>query len=130
MPLLYGVPNPAGSRGSFIMNNLNPGNPYDGMDGTTIDSSVASTPGEYTGPFANQMVLGQPFTILLGMILLLAIFKFASEHDKLPFEPADMHIGPYNILAVGVTSVVFVTIFKVLSNRYPVPGLVQLANFI
>lgn len=124
---LYGVPNPSGSRGSAVMGGLQPNAGY---GGSTSEINTIVNNGDYTGPLAGTSILGTPIAVFVGMVLLLALGKFLSEHDNLPFEPADLHIGPYNILAVGITAVVFITTLKVFANKYPVPGLLQLANFI
>jgi hypothetical protein len=63
-------------------------------------------------------------------VLILFLLKFLSEHDRTELDPAHVHIGGYNLLAVGVTAVVFIVMFKVLFNRWHVPGLTELANFV
>lgn len=87
-------------------------------------------PAAYDGPLAGVSVLGQPFVLYLGMIALLFLLKFLSEHDSSALDPADLHIGGYNVLAVGVTASVFIVGLKVLTAKYPIPGLSQFAAFL
>lgn len=121
------MPNPANAQSSSIISAINPASGTQQYGG---DTSNTTTPGQYTGPFASSSFLGAPFAIYLGMILLLVLFKFLSEHNDIPLEPADLHIGPYNLLAVTVTAMVGITTVKVLANKFPVPGLIQVANFV
>ena len=62
-----------------------------------------STAASYSGPFASQKFFGEPIAFWLGLILLLFGLKFLSERVPASgLNPADIKIGGYNFLAVGV----------------------------
>lgn len=88
----------------------------------------APGPAGYTGPFAGASLLGQPFAVWLGMILVLVLLKVLSESPKTAINPAKVEIGGYNFISIGVSAAVFVMLLKILFNRFPVPGLTQFAN--
>lgn len=125
MGSLYGIPDPTGRRKSNISGGLK------GAGNAPAETPAqAVTQNGYVGYLDNKTVLGQPFAIWLGMVLLLFFFKWFSEHDKTPFQPMEMAISGYNVIAVGVAATVFIVILKVIVNRYPIPGLLEFANFI
>jgi len=119
------LPNPLGLRNSPFQSGLNKGN----MPDTGVSTATPSAQ-QYNGYFANASILGTPFTVFLGLILLLAFFKFFSENDATELDPFDFRVSGYNVAAVGVSAVVFIVLFKVVANRYPIPGLTDIANFV
>jgi hypothetical protein len=108
-----------------------------GLNLQTFTSAGASPSGKttdsvatYAGPGAAISFLGQPFSFYLGMIALLFLLKWFGEHPNTPINPAHLHIGGYDLVAVGVASVVFIATMKLLLNRYPVMGLTQFFNYV
>jgi hypothetical protein len=73
-------------------------------------------------------ILGQPMAWWVGLALLLLLFKFISEHERLPFNPAHVHIGGYNFAAITVNAIVGIVLLKAIFNRWPVYGLTQVIN--
>lgn len=71
-----------------------------------------------------------PVTVLIGFALLIALLKFASEHKSTAIDPADLHIGSYNLFAVTVTAIVGIATMKILFNWIQLPGITPLVNFI
>lgn len=114
-------PNPYGLGGSTA--TLNPGS---GLGG----NPAPAAPGTYAGPGANISVLGQPLGFYLGAVALLFLLKMASESDATSLEPAHLHVGAYNILAVTAAAVVGIASLKLIFNRWAVPGLTTFVNFI
>lgn len=86
------------------------------------------TTGQYSGPLANQSFLGQPFAVWLGLLLVLFILKYYSEHPGSPLNPADIRISGYNVLGIGVAATVFIVICKVVFNKIYIPGVTELFN--
>ncbi len=88
--------------------------------------------GPYVGPYASRTILGEPFAVLLGMIGLLVLLGwFSTRGDTLGgADPAHIRIGGYNLLAVGVTAVIFIVVLKVIANRLNLPGFKEFANAI
>lgn len=69
-----------------------------------------------------------PVTFLIGLIGLLVLMKVLGESSKTDIEPAHLHIGGYNLVAVTVTSVVGIVLLKVIFNKFQVPGITDLVN--
>jgi hypothetical protein len=114
-----GFPNPY-SLGSSAFN----------IEGGSMGNSTV--PVGLSGVIQNTSVIGTPLIIFVGMIVLLLIFKFISEHkdgDLLGDDVAHLHIGTYNFLAVGVNATIFLVALKVLTAKYQIPGLSQFAAF-
>jgi hypothetical protein len=108
-----------------------------GLNLQTFSSGGASPSGAstdavaaYSGPGGAISFLGQPFSFYLGMIALLFALKWFSEHPNTPIDPAHLHIGGYDLMAVGVSAVVFIVTMKLILNKYQVMGLTQLFNYV
>lgn len=111
---------PYGNRRTAAANNLN-----------AAQTTAAPSAATYSGPFAGTTLLGQPFAVFLGAVALLAAFKFIGEHERVPsIRPAHMQIGGYNVLAVTITAMVGIVTAKLLSARWPIPGVAQFVNFV
>jgi hypothetical protein len=115
----------------------NIGNPYSPFGGLSMLSTSAEpkkdSGGEfatYTGPGAGISFLNQPFAFYLGIIALLFLLKYFSENPNTPINPAHVHIGGYNVLAVGTVSIFFIVTLKVFLNRYPIMGLTDVINYV
>lgn len=119
MPSQGGIPNPLDLADSHLRDW-----------GGSVNSQTQAAALNPLGVQLPQTVLGQPMSILVGMIILLIIFKYASEHEKVDLDPRDLHIGAYNIIAVGLASTIFIVVGKALTTRYSVPGLTQFFNYI
>jgi hypothetical protein len=94
---------------------------------TETAAAVAAT-GSYNGPLSSMQFGGEPFGYWLGLILILIVLKFFSESPKTSINPAKIEVGGYNWLTIGIISVTFISIFKVLVNKFPLPGLTELGN--
>lgn len=81
-----------------------------------------------TGVNLSGTLWGQPLLMYIGMIVLLVGFKFLSEHPASELEPAHLHIGGYNVLAVTVTAIIGIVGLKMLMGIVPIPGLYQVVN--
>jgi hypothetical protein len=87
--------------------------PVAGIGGTNIAPA----------PTTNHTFAGEPFAVWIWLVVLLLILKFASEHKSSPLNPADIQIGGYNVLTIGIASSVFIVLLKVISTYVPLPGL-------
>lgn len=67
---------------------------------------------------------------LLAAFVLIIAFKFAVEHEKSGMSFSFMGIGVYNFIAVGIMAFLFLVSFKVIFNKYYVPGLTELVNVV
>ncbi len=125
LPTIYGVEYQSGVgtvTGSTIPR-------FGGATETADKTKAATSTGQvYNGVGSGYSFLNEPFAVWLGMILLLMALKFLSESPKTSINPAKIEIGGYNWLAVGVSAATFITIFKVIFNRWQVPGLTEYAN--
>lgn len=65
---------------------------------------------------------------ILGVVILLAGLKYASEHEKSGMEPRIVGVGVYNWIVVGVLAMLFMLVGKTILNKYPVKGLTDLFN--
>ena len=65
---------------------------------------------------------------LFGVLVLLAIMKYASEHEKRGFDPQFLGIGVWNFFSVGILAMLFLVTGKAIFNKYPVPGVTGLFN--
>ena len=123
-----------GARGGLSAGRVH-GTPSD-MTGAAVASplggaaAAARSGGPYSGPYADKTIIGEPFAVWIGMFALLAMLGWFSNHgDTLGgANPGYIKVGGYNFLAVGVSSVLFIALLKILSNRFPFPGVTEFAN--
>lgn len=120
----FGIPLPQNTSNSAITNSLNPSGGLAANQGGDGDLLMG-------GPFQSSNIFGTPFTVFLGFVFLLILFRVAEEYEgKLPLDPADLHIGPYNVFAIGITSMLFAALSKTLVNRYaPNSAIASFINF-
>ena len=71
-----------------------------------------------------------PLVALAGMVLLLILLKYSAELKSTAIDPADLHIGAYNLLAVTITAIVGIASFKLIFNSIHLPGITPLVNFV
>lgn len=102
---------------------LSAGTNYSGSNVSTQTSSGAMT-GTGSGTLSSQF-LGEPLGVWIGAIFLLLLLKFLSERPNSPFNPADIRINGYNVMAVGLSSAIFIIVMKVIFINIPVPGISQ-----
>lgn len=62
---------------------------------------------------------------LLGIVLLLALLKYASEHEKSGMEPHLAGIGVWNFFVIGIMALLFLVAAKTVSSKWltGIPGL-------
>ena len=65
---------------------------------------------------------------ILGIVALLVVMHFASEHESMGLEPAHTRISVYNFFSVGIMSMFFIFGAKVIMAKYPVPGIAQIVG--
>lgn len=114
-----------------VLRNLNLPSSYPSMPAVADQADAgAGQGGPYTGPFAGRQFLGEPFAVWLGMIgALLLLGWFANSPKTLGgANPAHIRVGGYNFLTVGIIAAIFLAMFKVLFNRWQIPGLTEFAN--
>lgn len=68
---------------------------------------------------------GQPQFFLVGFILLLAILWVVRQNSE-ALQRDVLGINVYNLVVIGVTAVIFISLGKVITSRWPVPGLTPL----
>jgi len=95
-------------------------------------SSSTDPPLEPTTALGGVVQGGQPspVVILLGMVALLLLLKVIGESKNTAIDPAHIHIGGYNLLGITVVSIVGIGLLKLVFNRWQVPGVTPLLNFI
>lgn len=127
MTVLQQITKPT-NLGPQLRTGATPGNAPAQMAGNAAMDSGAGT--LYTGPLSKYSALGQPFAVWLGMIALLAVLSwFSMQKSTLGgADPAHVRIGGYNFLTVGVIAAVFISLLKIVFNRFPVPGFTEFSN--
>ncbi|MEM3469829.1 MAG: hypothetical protein QXZ36_03685 [Thermoproteota archaeon] len=72
---------------------------------------------------------GQPMIVYFGLLIVLFLAKWVSEHPDTKIEPAHLHIGGYNVAMVTLIAILGIDAMKIIVDRFPVPGLYQVVNF-
>jgi hypothetical protein len=105
-------------------------NPFEDSNGGGVVTQNSGMLSNYNGPFSGDSILGQPFSWLIGLLLILVFLKWFSEHPDTSIKPYHLHIGGYDIVSVGLISIVVIALFKLIFTRWQVMGLSQLANYV
>jgi hypothetical protein len=114
----YGVDFRGGS--TAIQNQATNGaswNPYGGI-------------GEQEDSFINDKPEINYLWYILGIFIMLVVFKFATEHEKANMDTHLLGIGMWNMVAVGLLASFFILIEKVAFNKFYVKGLTEMVNAI
>ena len=100
--------------GVFAGDNVNPsaGN----TDAATFTNASTVTPKTST------------LWYVAGIVILLVILKYGSEHEKSGLEPKIVGIGVWNFATVGIMAILFILVIKTILNKYSVPGLTDIIN--
>lgn len=134
MAVAFSNSSPLGESTKFPGFGTLPGfGPTGAANNATIPQSTSQNVLTDTGSaIANFATSGSPspIIVLLGFALLLFLLKFAGEHKDTAIDPADLHIGSYNILTVTVSAIVGIASLKLLFNWIHLPGITPLVNFI
>lgn len=92
------------------------------------DSTSPSNTAAVTAPFmGGGNVVGEPVAVWLWLIVLLFVLKFFSERKNSPLNPADIQIGGYNVIAIGLSAAVTFIVIKIAAAYAPLPGLKSFA---
>ena len=87
-----------------------------GLTPMSVGSPLSTTPIPQTAQ-ASGANLPNALTWFIGAVVLLFALKFLSEHDRVPLNPAHVHVGAYNVLTIFVIVVISVVGMKILVNR-------------
>lgn len=107
--------------------------PYetDSVQGGAMDSSgnVASS-GDVAsaGAAASRGFLGQPFTWWLILIAMLVGLKFVAQKLGEGEDFKSIRVSIHNVVIISLAAVIGIGFFKVVFNRWPVPGLTTFVN--
>ncbi len=63
-----------------------------------------------------------------AIIVVIVALKWLIEHEKSGVQPAIVGISVYNWLAISLMSILGIVGFKVIVNKYNIPGLQSLVN--
>ena len=63
--------------------------------------------------------------VMLGIVVLLIVLKYASEHEKSGMQPSLVGIGLWNWIVVTIMAVLGLATAKTLVMKYPVKGLTE-----
>lgn len=88
------------------------------LDPITTQPNSASTSVQM--PSANYTMY------IIGIVVLLIVMKFASEHEKSKMDPKIVGIGVWNFMSVGILATLFLVGMKVIMAKYPIPGIAQI----
>lgn len=97
---------------------------FDAMPGTSVSASVSSNIAAQTGPTPNYL------WYLFGVVVLLVVLKWASEHERSEMQVRLVGIGMWNFVATGLMAALFIFVAKVTLNKYPVKGITPIFNTI
>lgn len=94
-----------------------------------MTASPAAT-GPYSGPFAGRRVLGEPFAVWLGLVLVLVAWKWFSERKSTlgGANPAYIKIGGYNVMVIAIIAALSSIIWRLIATKTNVPGLKEFAS--
>lgn len=92
-----------------------------------VGSGDAGTPSG-NGAAVNPMNAKGAAITIAAMAGLLVAGNLAQQKDALPVGEGLLKIRPFNVVAVGVSAVLFITAAKYLVNKMPVPGLTDVIN--
>ena len=91
------------------------------------DDHVPEPAGVYTGPLASRSFGGEPFAWFMGLGLALFLAGRLRAHPAVPGVPTDVAVSTYNVITIGLMSIVGITLVKTILAKFPVPGLSQIA---
>jgi hypothetical protein len=123
---------PTTNSGMNVGVSFNPGlsslSRLTGMPGLDVNHQLGADPSQaILTPTAPQINYGW---YLVGVIVLLVVLKYASQHERSEMQPALAGIGVWNFIVVGIMASLFIVVFKIGLNKYPITGLTQIANAI
>lgn len=87
--------------------------------GTSQAAQTETAPAAATSPGSMK---GAAITIA-AMAALLIAGNIAQEKESIPVGEGLLKIRPFNVVAIGVSSVLFIVGAKYLTKKFPVPGL-------
>lgn len=114
MTLSDGSVVPVTTAGLFPYTQDDTQNPATSLAATGVSPQVPATAANTVQPSGTTYVYW-----FVGFLLLLAVLKWASEHDKAEMELGDVRIGVWNIFITGVSAALFIFVAKVGVNKYP-----------
>lgn len=81
-------------------------------------------------PDSVSSLTGSPTMVLIVLIGLLWLFKIVGDSPKSGIEPGHIFVGPYNLVLVTITSILGISLSKIIFNQVHVPGVTDLVNAI
>lgn len=108
--------------------------------GTLGSASSASSPDTsgYVAPAAvNQPavsasaptgIVGHPVAWWLAIAALFAVFVFVGRKVGTAESFSNIRFNAYNIIGIGVASLLFITVAKIVVTRFQIPGLTQIVQ--
>ena len=107
-----------GQSGSMSLGTVDNVFGYSGTsDNNTADVTVTPT---------NSNMSSIWYFLLVAAILV--VIKFLVEHEKSGVQPVIMGVGVYNFIVITLIAILGIAGFKVIFNKYQVPGLTTLVN--
>lgn len=105
------------------------GMPASQSGNTDSNGSVAST-GQTAaaGQFLSKGIFGQPFTWWLLILAMLFGLKFASQKLGEGEQFSNMRVSVHNVIIISFAAVIGIGFFKVVFNKWRVPGLTDFIN--
>lgn len=102
-------------------NSMSSGNMTSDTGGTGVES-VSDTTRKSGGFF------GQPFTWWLLLIVLLFAWKFVASKFGEGEESRTVKVTVYNVILIALAAIIGIGFFKVIFNRWQIPGLTDFVN--
>lgn len=129
------VRNIYGSAGGPTLGSANsPITPFDGIMGsqsatTTADGGTVSTAAvAAAGTVASKGILGQPFSWFILLIFLLMGLRFVAGKLGGGEEFKSVRVSIHNVVIISLASIIGIGFFKVVFNKWQVPGLTTFIN--
>lgn len=91
-------------------------------------AAVASDGGPMVSAPAARGVAGHPLAWWVALAVLFAAFVFVGRKVGTAESFSNIRFNAYNIVGIGLASVLFITVAKILVTKYPVPGLTQIVQ--
>lgn len=127
---VYGAfngPSISATAGPMNINDNNP-NLSEAAATDANGNVVASGTAAAAGSAATKGFLGQPFTWFLVLIALLIGLKFIAQKFGEGEDFKSIRVSMHNVIIISIAAIIGIGFFKVILNRWKVPGLTTYVN--
>lgn len=117
--------------GGTLGNSASPASPYDTSAGTqsgVVNGNGGDVQTTTDNTQANTGFMGQPFTWWFVLLAALVALKFVAQRLGQGEEFRSIRVSVHNVIVISLASIIGIAFFKVVLNRWKVPGLTTLVS--